>query len=269
MIDLLSMAALLSVAAIVAGLLAGLLGIGGGIIMTPILFQVFLLQGAAADWRMHMAVASSLAIIAPTTFASARAHARHGSVDYQLARLWVPAVSIGAAVGALSARFMPGDALVLLFSGFAFFMAIKMLLPLDGMRLKADMPKGPAGTVAPFLIGSLASMMGIGGSTFTVPYLTLFGVPVHRALGTAALVGSLVSVVGAVGFVISGWSVATGMRTMLGFVHLPSVLLMVPLAVLAAPYGARLAHRLQRRTLSILFGCFLMLTSIRLLSTLW
>ncbi|GEQ96980.1 UPF0721 transmembrane protein [Iodidimonas gelatinilytica] len=266
--DLLSMIAMLAAAAAIAGLLAGLLGIGGGIIMTPVLFQVFVWQDAAQDWRMHMAVATSLAIIAPTTLSSARAHARLGSVDKKLARLWVPAVAIGAVMGAILARFLSSEVLMIVFAGFALLMAVKMLLPLDQYRIGGDVPRGSLGTIAPVLIGGLASLMGIGGSTFTVPYLTLFGMPVHRALGTAALVGSLVSIVGAIGFMLSGWSVETNLPMMLGFVNVPAVLLVAPIAVFVAPFGAKLAHKMKRRTLSVLFGGFLILTAARLISSL-
>lgn len=262
--DFILMIVMLVGAAVVAGFLAGLLGIGGGIIMTPVLFQIFIWADAPEDWRMHMAIATTLAIIAPTTLTAARAHARHGSVDWKAARLWLPMVSLGAMLGAYVASGLSADFLVAAFASLAALMAVKMLLPLDHVRIASDLPRGVPGAPAPFVIGFLASMMGIGGSTFTVPYLTMFGTLMHRAVGTAALVGSLVSVVGALSYMLTGLGAELDLRFMLGFVYLPAVLLVVPIAMMAAPYGARLAHKLQRRTLSVLFGGFLVVTSTRL-----
>lgn len=251
-------------AAIIAGFLAGLLGIGGGIVMTPVLFQIFIWADAPEAWRMHMAIATTLAIIAPTTMTAARAHARRGSVDWKAARLWLPMVSLGAGLGAYVASGLSAHFLIAAFASFAALMAVKMLLPLDHVRIAGDLPQGGRGAPAPFVIGFLASMMGIGGSTFTVPYLTMFGMLMHRAIGTAALVGSLVSIVGALSYMLTGMGVELGMRFMLGFVYVPAVLLVVPISVMAAPFGARLAHKLKRRVLSMLFGGFLVITSARL-----
>ncbi len=267
--DFILMIVMLVGAALVAGFLAGLLGIGGGIVLTPVLFQIFIWADAPDAWRMHMAVATSLAIIAPTTLSAARAHARHGSVDWKIARLWLPMVALGAGTGAFVASGLSADVLVAAFACLAALMAVKMLLPLDHVRIGSELPRGVPGMPAPFTIGFLASMLGIGGSTFTVPYLTVYGTLMHRALGTAALVGSLVSVVGALSYMLAGLGAELGMRFMLGFVYLPAVLLVVPIAVMTAPLGARAAHKLNRRTLSVLFGGFLVLTSTRLFLSLF
>lgn len=262
--DLLQLIAILAVCGIVAGFLAGLLGIGGGIVMTPTFFLVFTWEEAAEPWRMHMALATSLAVIVPTTLSSARAHWRRGSVDGRIARHWSAMAALGAACGAAIAAVVSTDILIILFSAFAAIMGIKMLLPFEEPSIGRALPVRGAGRLAPAGIGTLAALMGIGGATFTVPYLTLFGVPVHRAVGTAALIGAIIALVGVAGYVAGGWGRDLDMRYTLGFVHLPALAITAPLAVMVAPIGAAAAHRLPHRFLSILFGSFLLLTAIRL-----
>jgi len=252
---------------LLAGLLAGLLGIGGGIVMVPVLFLIFTLQGAAEAWRMHIAVATALAVIAPTTLSAARAHWRRHSVDGTIARNWAPMVALGSAGGALVASSISSQALILIFAVLAGLMGIKMLLPLDNVSVGRPLPVRGAGRIAPAVIGAVSALMGIGGATFTVPYLTLFDVPIHRAVGTAALIGSIVAIVGVGGYAIGGWGRQFDLEHTLGFIHLPSLLVVAPVSVLAAPLGARIAHALPRRTLSVVFGIFLLATSGRLLAS--
>jgi len=265
--DLLQMLGLLAGGGLIAGLLAGLLGIGGGIVMVPILFLIFGLAGADFEWRMHMAVATALAVIVPTSLSSLRAHARRGSVDRDLARAWTPVVGLGAAAGSAVAALIGAQALIAIFAVFAALMGMKMLLPLDHLRLGDSMPVRGAGRIAPALIGCLSALMGIGGATFSVPYMTLFGMPIHRAVGTATLIGAIISAVGVIGYVAGGWGRAFELDHMLGFVHWPSLLIVAPVSVLAAPLGARIAHALPRRTLSVVFGVFLLATAARLLAS--
>jgi len=265
--DLLQTLILLAGGGLIAGILAGLLGIGGGIVMVPILFLIFSLEGADFEWRMHIAVATALAVIVPTSLSSVRAHARRGSVNRTIGRAWAPAIVIGAAGGVAVASSIQAEALIAIFAVVAGLMGIKMLLPLDHLQLGGDLPIRGGGRLVPALIGCLSALMGIGGATFSVPYMTLFNIPIHRAVGTAALIGAIISTVGVTGYVIGGWNRAFELDHMVGFVHWPSVLIVAPISVLAAPLGARIAHALPRRALSVLFGLFLLATAGRLLAS--
>ena len=265
--DLLQTLALLTGGGLIAGLLAGLLGIGGGIVMVPVLFLIFSLEGADFAWRMHLAVATALAVIVPTSLSSLRAHARRGSVDRDIARAWAPMVAFGAAAGSAVAASIGAEALIAIFAVFAGLMGVKMLLPLDDRRLGESFPVRGAGRIAPTVIGCLSALMGIGGATFSVPYMTLFGMPIHRAVGTAALIGAIVSGIGVLGYILGGWGRDFELENTLGFVHWPSVLVVAPVSVLAAPLGARIAHALPRRALSVIFGLFLLATAGRLLAS--
>ncbi|MBK5910209.1 hypothetical protein CCR85_01715 [Rhodothalassium salexigens] len=266
--QLLTLAALLAAAGLTAGFMAGLLGIGGGIIMTPVLYTVFGLTEVDPSIRMHAALATSLAIIVPTAVSSVRAHHARGAVDVALVRGWVAPLFVGGLAGAAFATALASDALVILFASFAALMAVRMLLPAKPPAVARTVPTGPVGMVAPTVIGGLAAMMGIGGAVFTVPYLALFSMPVHRAVGTAAFTGLVVSLIAAMGYIAGGLLHGPVPPYSLGFVNLPALAIVAPLSVAAAPWGAKVAHRLSRRQLSVLFGLFLAASSIRLFSSL-
>ena len=262
--QLITLLPLIAAAGLAAGFLAGLLGIGGGIVMTPTLYLVFGVTEVDPAIRMHAALATSLGIIVPTAISSVRAHWRRGSVDARLARRWGLPLAIGAAAGAGVATLVDSTTLVLVFASLASVMAIKMLMPLEGIQVADAMPGGAANLVVPGAIGLVSSVMGIGGATFSVPYMTLYGTPMHRAVGTAACLGLVVSVVAVAGFATGGLVRGASPPYSLGFVNLPAVAVVAPLSVLAAPLGARAAHALTRRQLSILFGIFLAASAIRL-----
>ncbi len=264
--DLLAHLALLLAAGALAGFLAGLLGIGGGIVMTPVLFLVLGRLGVPESWHMHVTVATSLAVIVPTGLVSARSHWRRGSADTALLARWIPWILPGAVAGALVARSLASETLADVFGAVAALLGVKMLLPLDDLRLGARIPRGIWTAAAPFLIAFVSAMMGIGGATFSVPYMTLFGMPIRRAVGTAAAIGAALALAGVASYVAGGWSrpelaPAAGY---LGFVHLPAAAALAPAAMLAAPWGARAAHALPHRALSAVFGIFLLLAAARI-----
>ena len=194
---------LLGVAALATGLvggfISGLFGVGGGIVIVPVLDTVLGSLGVDATVRMQVAVATSLATIVPTSIASARAHHRRGSVDLVLARRWAPALVVGAAAGSWLATGALAGALPALFGTVAAIMAVKMLLPMEDKVLAPDIPTGPLVQAVPLTIGAVSSMMGIGGGTLSVPALTLMSQPVHRAVGTANLFGLAIALPGTVG----------------------------------------------------------------------
>jgi len=248
----------------VSGVLAGLLGIGGGIVIVPVLDAVLRLLGTDESVTMHIAVATSLATIIPTSIASSRAHHLRGAVDVPLVKSWAVFVLAGALLGAWLASGVHSDVLSGIFAVVAFLIAIKLLVPADGRTLADDVPGGHFIKLLPTGIGTVSSMMGIGGGTLSVAALTLLNQPIHRAVGTAALFGLTISLPGAAGFIVTGWGDPRLPVASLGFVNLAGFALIAPMTVLTAPLGAALAHKLSSRQLSVLFGAFLLLMSVRM-----
>lgn len=267
--ELMTLAPPVLAAGVVAGFLAGLLGIGGGIIIVPALLVALAATDTAAAVTMHVAVATSLATIIPTSLASSRAHWRRGSVDLALARRWAPAVFLGACAGVLVADRLHSDTLTAIFAVMAVLFGVKMWLPLDEVVLRDDVPGSRVALSLPFSIGGLSTLMGIGGGTFGVTALSLFNQPIHRAVGTAALLGFVISVPATLGYVLAGWDEPGRPPLSLGYVNLVAVALIIPATILMAPLGAAVAHRLSRRWLSRLFGVFLVVTGIRLAMEVW
>lgn len=263
--DLLPLAAMMLVTGAVAGVLAGLLGVGGGIVIVPVLDVALSIYETDPEIRMHVAVATSLTCIIFTSVSSARAHHQKGSVDIRLVKAWGGWILLGSLAGAIAASSVNSLVLSAIFGIVALMVALKMLLPADNLTLSEDIPGGIAAPAPPLLIGGLSSMMGIGGGTLSVPVLTLLNQPIHRAVGTAALFGLLISLPGAAGFIVSGFNDYRLPPGSFGFVNLIGVALIAPVTVMMAPVGARIAHRLKKRQLSTLFGCFLLLVSLRML----
>jgi uncharacterized membrane protein YfcA len=248
----------------VAGVLAGLFGIGGGIVIVPVLELTLDFMGVDAAIRMHVAVATSLATIIPTSIASARAHHKRNAVDMQIVKRWALFVLIGALAGAWIAAQVHSRVLAMLFATLALLVALKMILLPQSRNLTDDVPRGSLVAVIPTAIGCLSSMMGIGGGTFSVMTLSLFNQPIHRAVGTAALLGLVISLPGTIGFIISGWNDVRVPPGSLGYVSMIGFALIAPATVLTAPLGARIAHAFAEKKLSMLFGAFLLIAAARL-----
>lgn len=261
---LLAVAMLLTGAA--GGVMAGLFGIGGGIVIVPALDLALAFFDTDPAIRMHVAVATSLATIIPTSISSARAHHERGAVDLELVKRWAIFVLLGALAGAWLASRVHSDVLAAIFAVMALLIGIKMLLPLDGKIFSREVPRGATITSVPFVIGGISSMMGIGGGTLSVAALTLMNQPIHRAVGTAALFGLVISVPGTLAFIVTGYGDPRLPPGSLGFVNLVGFALIAPTTWLAAPFGAAIAHRLSQRQLTVGFGLFLFVVSIRMLS---
>jgi len=258
------LAGALLAAGLFAGLLAGLLGVGGGIIMVPVLYYVFGLLDVDVAVRMHMAVGTSLAAMIPTSIRSALAHRRKGAVDAALFRRWLPGVAVGVLVGVLTAAVIKGPSLMAVFAAVSLIVAVYMAFGKDSWRVAAQLPGRLGQSVIAALIAGVSVMMGIGGGTLTVPALTLFGYPIHRAVGTAAAVGVLIAVPGAIGFVLGGLGESGRPWGSVGYANLVGVAALVPTTLLAAPWGVALAHRMDRRWLRLAFALFLAATGIRM-----
>jgi uncharacterized membrane protein YfcA len=249
---------------IVAGVLAGLFGIGGGIVIVPVLETALGFAGVDPAIRMHIAVATSLATIVPTSISSARAHHKRGAVDTDIVRRWGVFVLVGSLLGAWVASQVHSDVLAIVFATLALLMAVKKVFFPDSRNLTDGIPKGPLVPGLLTVIGLFSSMMGIGGGLFTVMTLTLFSVPIHRAVGTAALFGLFIAVPGMLGFMAAGWGDPRIPSGSLGFVSLIGFACIAPVTVLAAPFGARIAHALSAKHLNMAFGVFLVIASARL-----
>jgi uncharacterized membrane protein YfcA len=262
--DLLPLIAILAASGLVAGFAAGLLGVGGGIVTVPVLEYSLRFAGVPEEYRMHLAVATSLAAIIPTSISSARTHHARGAVDPDLARRWALPMLLAAFAGSLLAARAPLTVLAGLFGTVALLIALKMLLPLDHLRAAQQVPRGVGGVLLASLIGGVSAMMGIGGGTLTVPTLNLCGYPIHRAVGTAAVFGIVISIPGTAGYLLARPAVELPWATV-GYVSLVGLAIIAPGSMLTAAWGARAAHALSRRRLSQAFGVFLLLVGSRML----
>ncbi|MDZ7801020.1 MAG: sulfite exporter TauE/SafE family protein [Trueperaceae bacterium] len=254
----------LLIAGAFAGLLAGLLGIGGGIVIVPALFTLFSVLEVDPAVRMPLAVGTSLSTIIVTATMSARSHYHRGAVDLALLRSWAPWILVGVIIGSVVARFAPQGVMLLVFATVALIVAGYMALAPEGVRLADDLPRGPVRWVIASLIGGVSSIMGIGGGTLSVPTLTLCSYPVRRAVGTGAAIGLLIAVPATVGMMAAGWG-RVGLPTgSIGFVNVLGFAVLVPMTALMAPVGVRLAHRIPPRWLRRAFAAFLLLTALRM-----
>jgi uncharacterized membrane protein YfcA len=249
-----------------AGLIAGMLGVGGGIVLVPALDLALGAAGVAHAVSLHVAVATSMATIVPTAISSSRAHASRNAVDFAVVKRWAVPIVVGALAGSLAAAHVKVNVLAAVFGTVALLSAIKMLLPLDRVVLRQSLPGGIVGALIPAFIGAISAMMGIGGGTLSVPTMTLCGEPVHQAVGTAALLGLWIALPATVGYLLAHPAEAAALPPLtIGYVSLIGLALVAPISWLVAPFGAKLAHSLDRRKLSAAFGLFLLIVATRML----
>ena len=255
----------LVISGVVGGLVAGMLGVGGGIVVVPILYHVLAALGVDPSVRMHVAVGTSLATIIPTSFSSVTAHNKKGAVDWDLLRRWWLPMLVGVLGGSALAAYVRGQTLSLIFAGVALPVALHFAVWGDKKRLADRLPRGLGGLVLPFGIGGVSTMMGIGGGTVGVPTMTLCGFPIHRAVGTASAFGAIISVPGTIAAILAGWYAGGLPPYSLGYVNLLGVLLIAPGSYFAAPAGAHLAHITDKNRLRIVFALFIAITAARML----
>jgi uncharacterized protein len=261
--DLLPLLGILAASGLLAGFVAGLLGVGGGIVTVPVLEYSLRFAGVPEEYRMHVAVATSLAAIIPTAISSSRSHHARGAVDWDLAKRWAAPMVLAAFAGSLLASRAPVAVLAGVFGTVALVIAAKMLLPLDHLRFAGRVPGGFGGGLLATFIGGVSAVMGIGGGTLAVPTLNLCGYPIHRAVGTASFFGLLISVPGTVGYLLARPEAGLPWLTV-GFVSLAGLAVIAPGSMLTATLGARTAHALSRRRLAQAFGVFLLLVGSRM-----
>ena len=250
------------------GFFAGLLGIGGGAVMVPMLVFVFTAQGLPADHIMHIALGTAMATIMFTSISSMRAHHAHGAVDWSIARAIAPGILAGSFCAALVAGLISRRPLAAMFTALVFYAATQILFDLRPKESR-ELP-GPGGLFsAGAVIGAVSSLLAAGGAFLCIPFLAWCSVPLRRAIGTAAAVGLPIAIAGTLGYVLQGMRVEGLPSPSLGYVYLPALALVVATSVLAAPVGARVAHRLPVKRLRIVFALVLYALATRMLTSLW
>ncbi len=250
------------------GFAAGLLGIGGGVVMVPLLVFVFTASGMATDQVLHLALGTALAAMVFTSVSSMRAHHAHGAVDWKIARAMSPGMLAGSFGAALAAGFIPTRPLAFSFTALAFYAATQILLDLrpPGSR---ELPGAPGLFAAGAVIGAVSSLLAAGGAFLTIPFLAWCKVPLRRAIGTAAANGLPIAIAGTAGYVINGLRAEDLPALSVGYVYLPALALVVTTSMLLAPMGARLAHRLPVKRLRQIFALMLYGFALKMLAGLW
>jgi uncharacterized membrane protein YfcA len=250
---------------LVTGFLAGLLGIGGGGVLVPVLYELFSALGVPESVRMHMVLGTSFAVIVPTALRSLRGHLAKGAVDTDLLRRIGPFVVAGVVVGAALVSTVSGTALKWVWIVCGSLLAVKMALGRDDWRLGNDLPRRSVMQAIAFAIGLISTLMSIGGGMFFVSVLTLYGRSLLSAVATSSGLGPMIAVPGLIGYIWAGWNASDLPPFSLGYVSLLSAALIIPTSVLAAPYGVRTAHGISKRKLELAFAAFLALVALRLL----
>jgi uncharacterized membrane protein YfcA len=246
-----------------AGVLAGLLGVGGGIVLVPAFYYTFAGLGYGGDEIMQVCLATSLATIIVTSTRSVMSHNRKGAVEWPILKSWAPGIAVGALLGVLVAASLRTPVLQMVFGCVAIVIGIYMLLGKQSWRLAEDMPGGWRRAVLSPFVGFMSVLMGIGGGSFGVPIMTLSSVPIHRAVATAAGFGLIIALPSVIGFLfvhVNGappWTI--------GAVNIPAFLVVIAMTTLTAPLGVKLAHALDPKPLKRVFGVFLTLVALNMI----
>ncbi|MBU2993084.1 sulfite exporter TauE/SafE family protein [Octadecabacter sp. 1_MG-2023] len=260
---LLPLIGLLMVIGAFAGVLAGLLGVGGGIVLVPAFFYAFSALGYDSPQLMQVCLATSLATIIVTSLRSLNSHNKKGAVEWGILRGWGVGIVIGAIIGVMVATQLRSVVLQALFGGLGICIGIYMAFGKSEWRLGDEMPRGLFRTIGSPVIGFLSVLMGIGGGSFGVPTMTLFGVPIHRAVATASGYGVIIALPAVIGFLFADIDVAPPLTV--GAVNFGAFAVVVCMTLITAPWGAALAHKMDPKPLKRVFGVFLILVALNML----
>jgi uncharacterized membrane protein YfcA len=252
---------------VLVGFAAGLLGIGGGIVMVPLLVYVLGAQGFA-DHALHMALATAIATIAFTSLSSVHAHHAFGAVDWPVVRAMAPGTLAGSFAAALLTGLVPARPLAIVFTALVFLAATQILLDLRP-RGTRPLPSPARLFAAAAAIGGVSSALSAGGAFMSIPFLAWCGVPLRRAIGSAAAIGFPIAVAGTAGHILQGLRAEGLPAWTLGYVYLPALALIVATSMATAPLGARLAHRLPIKRLRIVFAALMYAMALRMLAAFW
>lgn len=240
------------------GFAAGMLGIGGGMLMVPFLTLLFTWRGFPLDNIVHMAIATSLATILFTSVSSVRAHHQRGAVLWPIVRLLAPGILVGSLLGAQIAGRLPTFWLSVVFATFVGLSAVQMLLDRKPQPTR-QMPQGAGMFATGGAIGFISSLVGAGGGFISMPFMVWSNVKIHNAVATSAALGFPIAAAGTIGYILAGHGEATLPAGSVGFVYLPALLSIAAASVLTAPFGARVAHSLNTRPLKRIFASLLFL----------
>lgn len=252
----------------VVGFVAGLLGVGGGAVMVPVLTTLFASLNILPEHLLHMALATSMASIILTSFASARSHHQHKAVLWPVVRLMSAGIVIGTFNATFIASLLPTVPLAIFFACFMAYVALQLLLNIKPAASR-QLPGALGMTVAGYGIGTVSALVAIGGGSLTVPFLTWCNVRVQQAIATSAAIGLPIALSGSIGYAIAGWEQVGLPPFSLGYIYLPAVLLISSVSFFTAPLGAKLAHRLPVPVLKKIFAALLIGLSAKMLQTVW
>ena len=251
------------ITAIPVGFVAGLFGIGGGLITVPFLYYIFSSIGIDAKYVMHLAVGTSFSIIIPTSIASVLTHNKYKAVDFNIVKSYGIYVIAGVLLGTIFAASLKTKSLVLFFTIIIFILAIYLLLLKEKENNVVLNIKIFYKIILGLIVGFISAPMGIGGAIMNVPILKFFGYTINKAIGSAAAIGFLIALFGAIGFLISGSYLNSSLPLSIGFINLPAFLIFIPITTFMARVGAKTVHSIDKNKISKFFGIFLLVVSIK------
>ena len=253
----------MALTAIPVGFVAGLFGIGGGLITVPFLYYIFGSFGVDQTYIMHLAVGTSFAIIIPTSIVSVLTHHKYKAVDFDIVKNYGTYVVFGVIVGTIFAASLKTKSLVLFFSIIILFLGVYLLLIKEKEKNLIIEMKLYLKIILGFIVGFISAPMGIGGAVMNVPILKFFGYSINKAIGSAAAIGFLIALFGAVGFLISGSYLKTNLPLSIGFLNIPAFLIFIPITTFMARIGARTVHKIDKNKISKFFGIFLIFIAVK------
>ena len=251
--------------AIPVGFVAGLFGIGGGLITVPFLYYIFNYLGIDQQYLMHLAVGTSFAIIIPTSIVSVMTHHKFNAVDFNIVKSYGFFVVFGVIIGTIFAASLKTKSLVLFFSIVIFLLGVYLLLLKEREKNIIIEIKLHLKIILGFIVGFISAPMGIGGAVMNVPILKFFGYSINKAIGSASAIGFLIALFGTIGFFISGNYLNTNLPFSIGFLNIPAFLIFIPITTLMARIGAKTVHKIDKNLISKFFGIFLLAVSIKFL----
>jgi uncharacterized membrane protein YfcA len=242
-----------------------------------VFYECFRLAGVPLEIRMPLCVGTSLAIIIPTSISSYRAHHARGAIDNEILRAWWLPILIGVLAGSVLARYAPERLFKIVFVVVAYFAAVRLLAARESWKFGDDLPKGPLMRFFGLCVGLLATLMGVGGGLFANLLMTFYGRPIHQGVATSSAIAVLVSIPGAIGYVYAGWPAAAHYPDVaalqfplaLGYVSLIGAVLVMPMSLLTAPLGVRVAHAMSKKMLERSYGAYLLIVGTRFAISLW
>ena len=253
----------MALTAVPVGFVAGLFGIGGGLITVPFLYYIFDQLGIDPQYIMHLAVGTSFAIIIPTSTVSVLTHHKFKAVDFDIVKSYGIFVVFGVIIGTIFAASLKTKSLVLFFSIVILFLGIYLLLLKEKEKNIIIKIKLHLKIILGFIVGFISAPMGIGGAVMNVPILKFFGYSINKAIGSAAAIGFLIALFGATGFLISGSYLKTNLPLSIGFLNIPAFLIFIPITTFMARIGARTVHKIDKNKISKFFGIFLLLIAAK------